>query len=64
VSELDKLRVKAKPEWGSQIRSYVLNPYQLIKDHRTGYETSKINEVLEEGYLDDFIEAELTSNKA
>jgi len=64
VSQLDKLRVKVKPEWGSQIRSYVLNPYQLIKDHRTNYETSKINEVLDEGYLDDFIEAELTSGKA
>lgn len=59
VSELEKLRTKSKPEWGSQIRSYILNPYQLIKDHRTEYETSKINEVLEGGYLDDFIEAEL-----
>ena len=61
VSEIDKLRTKVKPEWGSQIRSYVLNPYQLIKDHRTNYETSKINEILDEGYLDDFIEAELTA---
>jgi peptide chain release factor 2 len=62
VSELAKLKTKVKPEWGSQIRSYVLNPYQLIKDHRTNYETSKINEVLEEGYLDDFIESELTND--
>jgi peptide chain release factor 2 len=64
VDELSKLRNRSKPEWGNQIRSYVLNPYQLIKDHRTDYETSKINEILEEGYLDDFIEAELTAKSS
>jgi peptide chain release factor 2 len=60
VQELDKLRTKVKPEWGSQIRSYVLNPYKLVKDHRTEYETTQVDKVIEGGDLDGFIEAELT----
>lgn len=55
--EKDKLDSQKKAnEWGSQIRSYVLHPYQLIKDHRTGWETSQPQKVLD-GDLDAAIEA-------
>jgi peptide chain release factor 2 len=51
-----------KAEWGSQIRSYVLHPYQMVKDHRTDYERGNTQAVLD-GDLDDFMEAYLKQIK-
>jgi peptide chain release factor 2 len=53
---------KKKIEWGSQIRSYVLAPYRLVKDHRTGHEVGDADRVLD-GDLDGFIRAFLTSGR-
>jgi peptide chain release factor 2 len=55
--EIDKIEgSKKKIEWGSQIRSYVMQPYKLVKDVRTGHETSNVQAVLD-GDLDGFIKA-------
>ena len=51
--------VQMKIEWGSQIRSYVFMPYQMVKDTRTGFETSQIDNVMD-GDLDGFLNAYLT----
>jgi peptide chain release factor 2 len=62
--ESEQARLKGKhvsAEWGNQIRSYVMHPYTMVKDHRTNYETHDVGAVLD-GDLDDFIEVYLRSS--
>lgn len=64
VKELSDLSLSNEPgsiEWGSQIRSYVLNPYKMVKDNRTGVESSQPEKILD-GELDEFINAEIVLN--
>jgi peptide chain release factor 2 len=61
--KIEELRgEKKKIEWGSQIRSYVFQPYTLVKDHRTGVEVGDVQKVID-GNLDPFIEAILRKEK-
>ncbi len=55
LKEINELKLQqTSAEWGNQIRSYVLQPYTIVKDLRTGYEDGNVSEVLD-GYLDDFV---------
>jgi peptide chain release factor 2 len=58
AAKLNELRGDGGRSWGTQIRNYVLHPYQNIKDVRTGYETGNTTAVMD-GEIDDFIEAEI-----
>ncbi|MBM3959914.1 MAG: peptide chain release factor 2 [SAR202 cluster bacterium] len=61
--EEERVRLRGEhvsPEWGRQVRSYVLHPYQMVKDHRTDYETADVTKVLD-GHIDPLLEAYLLS---
>ncbi len=63
-AEKEKLKgAPVTPGWGNQIRSYVLHPYKMVKDLRTGYETNQAEEVLE-GNLQPFLEEELRASRS
>lgn len=59
MEERNKIEAaKKKIEWGSQIRNYVMHPYKLVKDIRTGYETSQVNDIMN-GEIDEFLKSYL-----
>lgn len=64
ASEMERIYGdKGEISWGSQIRSYVFNPYQLVNDHRTGFKTGNVQDVMD-GHIQEFIEAKLRGETA
>ncbi len=64
-SEINEIRGEQKEiGWGSQIRSYIFHPYQMVKDHRTGFEVGNINAMMDGELLDDFIGSYLFRNSS
>ena len=63
AAKIDALRGDSTGSWGNQIRSYVLAPYQMVKDHRTEYETGNTGAVLD-GEIDEFIQAGIKWRRA
>jgi len=62
--EIDEIRGEQKEiGWGSQIRSYIMHPYQLVKDHRTGFETGNVKAMMDGELLNDFIKSFLFSSR-
>jgi len=59
--EKQKMTEHVSVEWGNHIRSYVLDPYQLVKDQRSDYQTSQVYDILKEGNLDEIIASVLAS---
>jgi peptide chain release factor 2 len=63
IDKLSELKgINIEPSWGNQIRNYVLHPYTLVKDTRTGYQQTDVNKVLD-GAIDGFIEQYLTHSE-